>query len=52
MGRQINSRTHHHANIIAYTRLITMGNPDITNELQRIDERKQNESTERDRPLV
>jgi hypothetical protein len=40
MGRQINSNTHHHANIIAYTRLITVGNPNITNELCRMDEKE------------
>ena len=27
------TKSHHHANIIAYTGLITMGNPNITNEL-------------------
>jgi hypothetical protein len=29
-----------------------MGNPDIANELQRIDEKKQKESVESDVPLV
>jgi len=50
-GRQINSGTHHRANIIAYTGLVTMGNPNITNELERIDE-KNKTPAESDRPLV
>jgi hypothetical protein len=36
-----NSKTHHHANIIAYTRLITVGNPNITNELWRMMDEKE-----------
>ena len=40
MGRQINSKTHHHANIIAYTGLITMGDSNITNELWKMDEKE------------
>jgi hypothetical protein len=33
MSGQIDSKTHHHANIKAYTGLITVGDPNITNEL-------------------
>jgi hypothetical protein len=33
IGGQINSKTHHYANIKAYTGLITVGDPNITNEL-------------------
>jgi hypothetical protein len=45
-GRRItiNSGTHHHAHIIAYTRFVTMGDPDITDELQRLDEKNPNQS--------
>jgi hypothetical protein len=40
IGIQVDSGTHHHADIIAYTGLVTMGDPDITNELWRVDEKK------------
>ena len=40
MGGEINPKSYHHANIKAYTGLITVGDPNITNELWRTDVKK------------